>query len=162
MNKKDLRKLRRASKKWNNFKWEEYLKSIEYKPKESFIRPKQLESTFYRPLWEKSFKTKYRPYIPLLKRAMKKLTPKQRKTLKLLFWEGLSERALALKLNLSKSGVRKRKDLAIQRLRKEFHDHGVTTSPYVEEVFSLKPPKPIYFKTSFESLHTKTLRKKIS
>ena len=86
MNQKDLRKRkRRASKKWNPSQWEEYLKNLEYKPKESFIRSKQLESTLYRPLWESSSQTKYRLYIPLLKRAMKKLTPKQRKTLKLLF-----------------------------------------------------------------------------
>ena len=64
MNKKDLRRLKRASKKWNPSQWEEYLKSIEYKPKESFIRPKQLESTFYRPLWESSFKNKYSSLIP--------------------------------------------------------------------------------------------------
>lgn len=137
MNKKELKKLKTASRKWSPAQWETYLESLEHKGSESYIHYSRLENRPYKPLWETS-QSKYTHYIPLLKNAMKRLTPKQRKVIRLTYWEGLSERDIAVKLSLSRSGAKKRKTLALQRLRKEFKAKEVTSSPYSREMLSMK------------------------
>ena len=132
MTKKELRRLRRVSRHWSKEEWKKYLKTLEKGTSESLIHPKRYEKLKNRNifLWE-PHKSRYAPYIPLLRRALKKLTLKQREAIKLIFWEGLSYRSIASKMNLTPSAIVKEKTLAIQRLRKEFRAYGVYASPYI-------------------------------
>lgn len=134
LTKKEFRVLRAKSKKWAPREWEDYLQTLEIKRSENLIHPKNYEKLRNKNLFlqESLDKCKERSsLLSQLKRALNKLTFKQKTVIKMIFWEGLSEREIADKLCLSTSSVRDRKVQALQKLKVHFLGSIPTASPYI-------------------------------
>ena len=70
----------------------------------------------------------YKQYYRIAQEAMDKLPPGRRKVLKMSIDEGLSLDEIALRLKISKAGVKKQLYAATSFVRQYLHDHGELTS----------------------------------
>ena len=161
MNKKELRTLKAKSKNWSPDKWEKYLQTLEHERSESLMSPKKYEKQKEKNpfLWE-DFLPKDKPddLKQVLKRALNKLTFKQKKVIEMIFFEGLSEGQVAKKLGRSTSTVKSRKRQALQKLKLHFLGSIPPTSPYIGASDQKKPPSQsstsphdlLFFESIFE------------
>ena len=114
--------LKKISKDWDEKTWEDYLSSLESERSESLIDPDLydlLKEEFPCPKYEfipDSRRTK--KLKKLLKNALHRLSEKQQKIIFFIFFEGLSTRETALKMNISHTGVLKLRDRALNSLKK--------------------------------------------
>ena len=134
MNQKELRALKAQSKKWTPREWEEYLQTLEVERSEMLVHPRRYERLKAKNpfLWEKHKKKEnLKELSKTIKKALNKLTPKQRKVIKMIFWERLSEREIAKKLGRSPSAIHERKVLSLQRLKEEILALNPSMSPYI-------------------------------
>ncbi len=147
MNKKELEVLRRKSKKWSPQEWESYLKAIEVERSESLISPKKHEKLQKKDnlfLWSDDVsEEKSDEFKVLAKKALNQLTFKQRTVIKMIFWDGLSEKEISKKLCLSTSSVRDRKAQGLQKVRAYFKGFIPTVSPYIGAKKTSNALKPI-------------------
>ena len=112
--------LKNVSKNWDHLIWEQYLNWHETPLKESQLDPfvylgmllKLEQSIFY----DESFDDDALKIQ--ITEKLENLTKKQRLILKMIFWEGLSERSIAAMIGQSRSGVRETKKRALLRLSK--------------------------------------------
>ncbi len=131
LNKKQLQKLRSESKNWTSKEWEEYLQTIEHQRSESLIHPKKYEELKEEnPFLFKNHEKNNLNYelILKLKKALETLTFKQKKVIKMLFWDNFTESEIAKKLGKSRSSIRNTKTQGLQRLKLKLG----TLSPYIE------------------------------
>ncbi len=131
LNKKQLANLRSESKGWTHNKWEEYLQTLEHQRSESLIHPVKYEELKEENpfLWEDYEKSdENNDLILKLKEAFKNLTFKQKKVLKMLFWDNLIDEEIAEKMGTSRRAIRNIKTQGLQRLKSIL----VPLSPYIE------------------------------
>lgn len=109
--------LRVASKKWTQDQWEDYLSSLESGRTETLISPTKynelIESEEW--LWKES-RGMNKKNIDLS--LLKKLTFKQQKVIKMIFWGGFSEKEISKKIRVTTSAVHFRKVRALRALRR--------------------------------------------
>ncbi len=109
--------LKIISRSWDRDTWEKYLSSLETPGKEILIRPRN-----YKRLRERNHIYENFPGFSItsgkLKNALHRLTKKQQKIIFLFFFEGLSHRKIALRMNISHSCVLKMKHRALKSLKK--------------------------------------------
>ena len=142
MNKKQLKALRKESRKWSKEEWEAYLKTIEHERSETLMSPKKLNKLQEKNpfLWDSCMHEDRDTDLNLtLKKALNRLTLQQKKVLKLFFWDNLTEDEIGLKMNRSRSTVRNLKAKGLKALRKNLEAKGGTLSPYIEGNFFVRP-----------------------
>ncbi len=135
LSKKQLQKLRTKSKNWTSEKWEEYLQTLEVECSETLIHPYKYEELMEENpfLWEDYEKNNSNDeIISHLKKALKTLTPRQKKVIKMLFWDNLTGREIAIKLRRSRRTIRSIKDQGLQKLKKYFCNKVSPLSLYIE------------------------------
>lgn len=145
------------SKNWSKNDWEMYLQSIEVGRTELLITPKVYDkiSTAETVYWNQSCDELDPEVKARLKTAFNKLSGKQKTVLKMIFWEGLSERKVAKKIGVTRNAIVERKKQALQTLRGSLEDLYLSAQPLVREEF---------FETHFHNLFKDQdfLRKKVS
>ncbi len=155
----EIKRIKKESQTWTKEKWEDYLSSLEVERTESLIDPFKLEefkeedSLFH---FEKD-EGDHLEDVVSLKRALKSLTFKQKSVIQMVFYEGLTEREISKKLNISSSAVNKRKRKAIQSLRRNLTPMGVSASPIVRGKFSMSDQDQLYL---FEEIRKKNTHAK--
>ncbi len=111
------KKLKEISRDWSQEIWESYLLYIDIPRKESLIEEFQFDSV--------AEKTHIFENLPETKRdedlhsAIKKLTKKQQKIIFLIFFEGLTVRDIALRMNISHQSVHDLKVRALNSLKSQ-------------------------------------------
>jgi DNA-directed RNA polymerase specialized sigma subunit len=109
-----------------NSDWNTYLKKFDVSLKEDL----PLDMEYFHALSEvrsineiwKDLITEH-PLRQQIQKSIEELTPLQKQVIHLSFWEGLSLRAIAKEMNMSKSNVSRHRDRAIERLRHEISKH---------------------------------------
>lgn len=76
----------------------------------------------------------HHPLRDQIQKSIEQLTTIQKQVVRLSFWEGLSLRAIAKEMNMSKSNVSRHRDRAIERLRHEISKHVSTHTKSVHKI----------------------------
>lgn len=116
--------LKKASCSWDQNTWEDYLLYIDCPRSESL-----LDDSFYGNLCETT-QIQYEEDINsrdkiIVQEAINNLTEKQQKIIFYIFWEGLTIREIALRMNISGAAVQKIKNRAVNSLKEQIE--GVNT-----------------------------------
>jgi len=116
--------------------WGDYLKQFDVSLKEDL--PLDVEyfdslskTNSINELW-KDLVTEH-PLSHQIQNSIKTLTPLQKQVIHLSYWEGLSLRAIAKEMNMSKSNVLKQRDKAIKRLKHEISKHVASNTNCVHK-----------------------------
>lgn len=117
--------------------WGDYLKQFDASLKEDL--PLNIEyfdslskTNSINELW-KDLVTEH-PLSHQIQNCIKTLTPLQKQVIHLSYWEGLSLRAIAKEMDVSKSNVLKQRDKAIKRLQHEISKHIPSNTNSVHKI----------------------------
>jgi len=117
--------------------WGDYLKQFDVSLKEDL--PLNIEyfdslskTNSINELW-KDLVTEH-PLSHHIQNSINTLTPLQKQVIHLSYWEGLSLRAIAKEMNMSKSNVSRHRDAAMKRLRHEISKHVHSNTKSVHKI----------------------------
>ncbi len=120
-----------------NVEWSDYLKQFDVTLKEDL--PLNLgyfdslcETEGISEVW-KDFITSH-PLSGHIQECLNTLNPIQKQVIHLMFWQGLSLRAVALQLKMSKTNIVRYRDSALKRLRYEISKHVPTHTKSVHNI----------------------------
>lgn len=123
--------------------WGDYLKEIDVSLKEDLPMDiayfDSLAETYNISEMWKELSTSH-PLKNSIQKCLDKLSPVHKQVVHLLFWEGLSLRATALKIKVSKKTVERYRDLALKKLHQEMSKHVPTNR---ESVSKILPPETV-------------------
>ena len=122
--------LKIRSRSWSPATWEEYLSSLDSPETESLL------PNFDRLLHqygvqnavdpsESYFESEVNNNSTEIRQAMRKLTRKERRVIRLLYWNGLTDGEIATKLKLAKTTVQATRRRALKKMEKELVSGGV-------------------------------------
>lgn len=113
------KKLKEISPRWDQDTWEKYLNYLDGTLSEQQFHPNAYEDMsekMEKSCWELTQSDADRDSKSLVNSLFRELSTHQRKILKMIFWEGRSERFVARELKLSRSTIKVIKRRALKRL----------------------------------------------
>lgn len=113
------KKLKTISRQWDQETWEKYLNYFDGTLSEQQFHPNaydEMSEKMEKSCWELTQSDADRDSKSLVNSLFKELSTHQRKILKMIFWDGRSERFVARELKLSRSTVKVIKRRALKRL----------------------------------------------
>lgn len=113
------KKLKDISRRWDQETWEKYLNYLDGTISEQQIHPNDYEKMsekMEKSCWDLTQSDADRDSKSLVNTLFKELSTHQRKILKMIFWEGRSERFIARELNISRGTVNTIRKRALKRL----------------------------------------------
>lgn len=128
---KSVEEIKKISQTWNSSQWEEYLKTLEGTQKESSLDKAyyidQISNEDCADIFFSFIENDDYPHIRMsLEMVFRKLTKNERNVLRKVFWEGISKADIAKQSGISRAGVTRTYNRAMEKLKTAFLEHTVS------------------------------------